>query len=105
MLGRVWYHDEMDVWSIYVDVPHFRSQDEAFAVRDALDALVIDGGCAGAKTLDAPTTEIYFQIEADDALAAQAEGARLARAILDRAGLASDFEVYVQRDPAPSGPR
>ncbi len=87
----------MSCWSVYVDLPRLLSLDEAFNAQDALDMLVPDGGCTSPQKPLYNTTEIHFNVEAESASAAQAEGERLARAILESAGLAPDFAVVVQR--------
>jgi hypothetical protein len=89
----------MSCWAVYVDLPRLLSLDEAFNAQDALDTLVADGGCTSPRKPTYTTTEIYFTVEAEGASAAQAEGERLARAVLERAGLAPDFAVVVQRSP------
>lgn len=96
----------MSRWSVYVDLPRLLSQDEAFNAQDALDTLVTDSGCTGPQKPAYNTTEIYFTVEAEGASAAQAEGERLARAVLESAGLAPDFAVVVHPFPDKSaGPR
>lgn len=92
----------MSCWSVYVELPRLLSHGEASDALNALDSLVADGGCIGPQKPPYNTTEIYFAVEAESASAAQTEGERLARAVLESAGLAPDFAVVVQRFPAQS---
>lgn len=86
----------MSYWSVYVDLPRLLSRDEAFGVQDVLDTPLVGGGCTRPLKPDYNTTEISFTVEAESDSAAQVKGERLARAILEGAGLAPDFVVVVQ---------
>lgn len=93
----------MSDWAVHVDLPRLLTRDE---VENAVDALVVDGGCIGPRQPTYATTEVYFSVDAEDTSTAQEEGERLARAILERAGPAMDFAVEVHPFPPPAiGPR
>lgn len=92
----------MSDWAVHVDLPWLLTRDVVENAVDALDALVVDGGCIGPRQPTYATTEIYFSVDAEDTSAAREEGERLARAILERAGLAMDFVVEVHPFPPSS---